>query len=134
MKYRCLNANSTGHDNYGGRGIIICDRWLDPENGFADFLIDMGPRPSLEHEIERKNNDGNYCPENCKWATRTEQGRNKRNNVMLTYNGKTQCVTAWAEELGMNPGSLYTRLRNGMTTEAALTTPIDTNKRNKGTK
>jgi len=75
MKDRCLNINSKAYDNYGGRGIEVCDRWIE---SFENFALDMGLKPSSKHSIERIDNDGNYEPSNCKWATAHEQGANKR--------------------------------------------------------
>jgi len=124
MKDRCGNPNNKRCQDYGGRGIRVCDRWLDPESGFANFYTDMGPRPSNKHSIERNSVNGDYCPENCRWATWSEQARNKRSNVMITYNWKTQCVAAWAEELGIPGKNICRRLKAGWTAEKALTTKV----------
>lgn len=113
MKDRCLNPNNTHYAEYGGRGITVCQRWL---SSFEDFIADMGPRPP-GMTIERKNNDGNYEPDNCKWATRKEQQRNRRACCMRDGFGKRLCISAWAEELGMPRASLVNRLRRGMTIE-----------------
>ncbi len=115
---RCQNANSDDYEYYGGRGIRVCERWLD----YVNFLSDMGERPG-KMEIDRIDNDGNYEPDNCRWASRTTQNRNSRHARMITYNGKTQCVSAWAEELGMSYVQLSHRLCRGMTVEVAFTRP-----------
>jgi hypothetical protein len=77
MKQRCYNSNNNDYKNYGNRGITICDRWL---NSVENFLEDMGKRPNSDYSIDRINNDGNYEPSNCRWATKSEQNNNKRNN------------------------------------------------------
>ena len=128
---RCKNSRCKGYRAYGGRGIQMCARWREPNGqGFLNFLEDMGPRPGPEYTVERKNNNGDYCPENCEWADKTQQARNKRNNHMLTYNGKTQCLSAWAEETGISQGSIYYRITTGWSVEDTLTTPIGTKRRN----
>ena len=107
MKQRCINPNDTTYKNYGGRGISVCDRWLKFEN----FYADMGERPK-GMSIERIDNNGNYCPENCCYATQKEQMRNTRRTVTVKYQGKEQCMAAWAEELGINQGTLWYRLKH----------------------
>jgi hypothetical protein len=118
MKGRCSNPNYEGYHNYGGRGIRVCDRWLL----FANFIADMGHRPSPLHSIERIDNDGHYDPGNCKWATREEQNRNSRQNVKLTHNGQTMTIAEWADKLGIKHATLYGRIREGFPVEAALST------------
>jgi hypothetical protein len=97
---------------------------MEVGTGFTNYYSDMGPRPSPKHSIDRIDNNGNYCPENCRWATQTEQNRNQRNNRLLTFNGKTQCVTAWAEETGINRDTIDKRLKLGWTVEDVFTTPV----------
>jgi hypothetical protein len=125
MKRRCLNEKNPAYKNYSGRGIRICERWLGPD-GFSNFLADMGARPGPGYTLERKDNDGPYSPENCYWATRTQQARNKRNNRLLTYRGLTLCVAGWAERLGMKSQVIRDRLYWGWSVEDTLATPVDT--------
>lgn len=80
MKARCFNERHTWYRNYGGRGITVCDRWLG-RYGYANFLADMGRRPTLLHTLDRKNNDEDYSPGNCRWATKSEQAFNRRKKV-----------------------------------------------------
>jgi len=123
MKQRCYNKNSDNYDLYGGRGITVCDRWL---NSFETFLADMGHKPSKEYTIDRENVNGHYEPSNCKWATPKEQSRNKRNNVLLTYNGETLCVSEWCERLNINKHTVLSRInKQNWSIEKALSTPID---------
>lgn len=105
MIQRCINVSNKHYHNYGGRGITVCDRWLKFEN----FYADMGDRPK-GMSLERIDNNKGYSPENCKWATQKEQMRNTRQNRILKYRGREQCLTAWAEELGINPSTLNDRL------------------------
>lgn len=84
MKDRCYNPNNSGYNNYGGRGIKVCDRWLNRSNGFNNFVKDMGDKPE-NTTLDRKDNNGDYCPENCRWATYVEQGLNKRTNLCEPY-------------------------------------------------
>jgi hypothetical protein len=126
MLSRCRNAKVPNYPQYGGRGIAVCDRWLD----FMNFYSDMGPRPSKQHSLDRIKNSGGYEPGNCRWATDLEQMRNTRYNRNLTFNGQTKCISEWAEIAGMGFGTLYHRLyRYGWSVERALTTPIKRAKR-----
>jgi hypothetical protein len=108
MKSRCYNPNCAEYPNYGGRGIRVCERW---KSSFVNFLADMGERPSKKYSIDRKNNDGNYDPNNCKWATRKEQGRNQRSNRYLEIHGRRMILSDWAREFGTNAGSLTAMLK-----------------------
>ncbi len=119
MLTRCRNANSEAYPDYGGRGITVCDRWLVFEN----FLADVGRAPSRRHSLDRLNNDKGYESGNCAWRTQKQQCRNRRSNHVVTHGGKTQCVAAWAEELGIAYGTLLYRLKR-WTVEAALATPM----------
>ena len=119
MKARCYNPNDSAYENYGGRGITVCDRWLHDPKAFYE---DMGPRPSVNHSIDRINNNGPYSPENCRWATRTEQNNNTRNNVLYTINGISLTIKDWAKRLDLDRTTIYWRLRNGWSLEEALET------------
>lgn len=120
-KQRCYNPNQPDYKFYGGRGITVCQRWLDSKEA---FLEDMGPRPE-GHTLERRDNDGPYSPENCYWATRKEQTRNRRNSVTITYNGKTQTLEEWAQETGISYSTLKARKqRLGYTDEECITKPV----------
>lgn len=124
MRERCEIAAHPHYQRYGGRGIRVCERWLGPE-GFANFLRDMGERPSGKHSIDRIDNEGNYEPSNCKWSTMAQQHQNRSTNVNLTYNGKTQCLSAWAEETGIGISTLRARLQRGLSEEEVLTLSTD---------
>lgn len=117
MQRRCYDKNAIGYGNYGGRGIQVCERWL---LSYDDFVFDMGIRPD-GLSLERKDGDKNYCPENCRWATRMEQADNRRTTSRLTYSGRTQSKAAWARELGISWNALNERLRTDP--ERALTRP-----------
>lgn len=119
---RCTNKNVANYPRYGGRGINVCERWL---HSFENFYADMGPRPSPKHSIDRKDNDGNYEPDNCRWATRREQTLNREVTNRLTYNGVTKPLSDWAVEYGLRPSTLYKRIyRHGWDVERSLTTPV----------
>ena len=118
MRRRCADPNRRCYHRYGGRGIKVCDRWQD----FSAFYEDMGPRP-VGHTLDRIDNDGDYEPTNCRWASVVAQNENRINNRPLTFEGRTLCVTAWARELGVKPALLFSRIRDGWSTEDALTKP-----------
>lgn len=122
MKSRCYSPKSDHYHLYGGRGIKICDRWLGPD-GYKNFEVDMGPRPTLKHTIERIDTNGNYEPNNCTWATRTQQQRNRRVNVLVTINGVTKCVAEWSEISGINAKTIRGRLESGWSPEQILSPP-----------
>lgn len=124
MKARCSDPNHKFWEHYGGRGIKVCCEWLG-EHGFENFLAHIGPRTSPKHSLDRwPNQNGNYEPGNVRWATQKEQCRNLRNNRFATHEGKTQCIGAWAEELGLTIPFLWGRVvRQGMTIEQAIKTP-----------
>lgn len=125
MMNRCRNNKLSSWENYGGRGITVCDRWFD----FANFLADMGERPSLKYSLDRfPDNNGNYEPGNCRWATDKEQAINKRSTRLIEFNGKTQSLSEWSAELGISTSLLSARLgRLGWTKEKAMTTPVKRN-------
>lgn len=117
VKRRCYNQNEEGYYKYGGRGIKVCERWL---NSFENFLADMGTRPSPQHSIERKDNEKDYSPDNCKWATLIEQANNTRNNRFLEFKGIRLTVTQWARKLGVTDKTLFTRIYRGHNIETIL--------------
>lgn len=109
MKTRCYNKHHLHYPNYGGRGIKVCDKWLG-KDGLKHFLEDMGERPE-GCTLDRIDNDKNYCPENCRWANRSEQMNNTRRSVRISYNGEQHTVTEWAEKLGVNRSTIYMRIK-----------------------
>lgn len=116
MIKRCRNAHLL---RYGGRGIRICDRWLKYEH----FINDMGPRPSMQHSIDRINNDGDYEPGNCRWATWSQQHRNTSRSKHLTFNGETLPLLEWCQRTGLTEKALRSRIDHGWSVDRALTTP-----------
>lgn len=119
LRGRCNNPNNPKYSRYGGRGIKVDERW----NDYANFLKDMGRRPSNKHTIDRINNDGNYSPENCRWATRTEQSRNRSNTLSLTFNGITKTLQEWSEQTGLDYSALQWRRNSGWPVDEILTIP-----------
>lgn len=118
MKKRTRSPDSVDFHRYGARGIDVCERWL----AFENFLADMGECPPKK-TLERINNDGNYGPGNCRWATRTEQARNTRTNRLITFRGETRPAAAWAEITGLKSATIRWRLSRGWSVERALTMP-----------
>lgn len=124
MKARCERPSHHKYHRYGGRGIVVCRRW---KRSFNNFLADMGCKPSPQHSIDRIDNDGNYEPSNCRWATQLEQQNNTQRTVLLTYQGKTQSAALWAREKNVSRKTLNTRLKRGWSIEQSLeTNPADT--------
>lgn len=110
MLSRCKNPNNIKYPLYGGRGIVVCERW----NLFINFIADMGNRTSNKHSLDRyPNKDGNYEPGNCRWATIVEQNRNTSRNVFIEFNGKSQILEDWATEFNTDPSNISRRLKSG---------------------
>lgn len=124
MRGRCNSKTHHAYPSYGGRGISVCSRW----DSFQNFYADMGPRPE-GMTIERRDNDGDYEPSNCVWATRIKQQRNRRTNRILTVNGISKCVSEWAEEIGIPFNVIHDRRRLGWSDEKAVTTPYKPRKK-----
>lgn len=120
MKTRCTNANIKAYKDYGGRGITVCDEWLNSFESFYKWSIENGYSDNLT--LDRIDADGNYCPENCRWATMKEQQRNRTNNRRITYNGETHTVADWSIITGIHRATINSRLKSGWTIEKTLTT------------
>lgn len=121
---RCTNPSCAAYIGYGGRGIQLYEEWKVSFNTFYAHVSSLPNYGEKGYSLDRINNDGNYEPENVKWSTRTEQNRNSRHNLLLTLNGKTQCVSVWAEEVGIKASTIQARIVTyGWSDEKALTTP-----------
>lgn len=116
MHRRCDTPSVRSYPRYGGRGIRVCERW----KSFLNFLRDMGPRPSPLHSIERTDNDGNYEPSNCKWATASEQARNRSTSRKVTALGETRSLAEWSERLGVSRETIAMRLDLGWSPDRAM--------------
>ena len=123
MKERCCTPGQDSYKHYGGRGIAVCDRWV---NSFENFLEDMGRAPTPDHTLDRfPDVNGNYGPGNVRWATPSEQARNKTTTIYADFNGEIKCVADWSEQYGIHIRTLRNRLMRGWSIEKALlTTPI----------
>jgi hypothetical protein len=117
MKKRCFSPTDQAYSNYGGRGITICDEWLVFER-FYEWAMANGYQDHLT--IERKDNNKGYSPGNCKWATMKEQANNTRRSHLITHNGQTMTVTAWAKSVGIKVNTLWARIKKGWPVERAL--------------
>ena len=118
MKSRCMNENDLAYDNYGGRGIRVCDRWTD----FSLFREDMGDRPR-GMSLDRIDNEQGYSPENCRWASRSTQNRNRRDRRMVTHIGRSMLISDWAKETGLNVSTIWARINKGWDEALAVSTP-----------
>lgn len=119
---RCEYTRDRNYPYYGGRGIKVCDRWRVP-GGFANFLADMGPRPSPRHSLDRIDYNGNYEPSNCRWTTARGQARNRRNNTLITIDGETLSLAEWGERAGISPKTIQSRIARGLTGRDLLAAP-----------
>jgi hypothetical protein len=127
MRARCQKSTHPDFEYYGGRGILVCEEW----SSFAQFLADMGKRPSSLHTIDRIDNNGPYCKSNCRWATRKQQANNQRSNMYIEYDGRIQTLAQWSDELSIPYTTLRSRLSKGWEFQRAIITPISRTVRKK---
>ena len=128
MKYRCLNQKSEFYADYGGRGIKVCERWLIK---IENFVSDMGIPPK-GMTLDRIDNDGDYEPMNCRWASRTQQAQNRRSSLIFSIDGKEQSLAAWIDEIAVvKTATVYARISKGWGVVQALTEPTHIEKRNR---
>jgi hypothetical protein len=120
--FRTTSSNFKESDRYIGRGITVCDSW---RNSFEQFYKDMGTRPSLKHSVDRINNDGNYEPSNCRWATRTEQNNNICTNIHITVNEETKTPRQWSDITGIGYTVIRDRVKLGWSPERIITEPVN---------
>lgn len=129
MKKRCYNPISVGYKNYHDRGIVVCDRWL---HSYENFLEDMGRRPNSKMSIDRIDNNGNYCPENCRWATRAQQNNNTRWNRIIEYGGVKRTMKEWSIVYSIRYGTLANRINTlKWNVEKTLLTPVKITNKNR---
>ena len=122
MIQRCTNPNNANYIRYGGRGIHVCAEWKNSFESFFEWATDNGYDDNLS--IERIDNDGNYCPQNCRWATMEEQANNRRTSYTITFNGETHTLSEWAKITGINRSTLMSRLASGWEIERVLSPEI----------
>ena len=125
MIERCYNDKNKAYENYGGRGISVCNNW---KNSFENFFADMGARPSSKHSLDRINNNGDYCAGNCRWATVDEQLANRRTTIKLAYKGVVLPIAEWSKRLGINTSTLKNRIKRGWTIERCIEQPVEFHK------
>jgi len=125
MKTRCFNPNYKRYPNWGGRGITVCDRW---KNSSENFLADMGLKPTVKHSLDRINNDADYCPDNCRWATKAEQQNNRRSNRLITIACVTYTIAQWTEKKSYGETVIQSRLKYGWSEYDAVMTPVHVKK------
>lgn len=122
MRQRCTRENHPSWSRYGGRGITVDPRW----DSFETFFQDMGPRPGPGYELDRKNNEGPYNKDNCRWVTDKVNARNRSNHHLVTIQGVCLPITEWAERLNQKTATVRARMKKGMTAEEALLLPLQT--------
>lgn len=122
MKERCNNPNHVAFQHYGGRGITVCEQWKNDFLGFKEWALQNGY--SAELTIDRIDNNGGYTPNNCRWATREQQQNNRRTNHLLTFLGETHSIAEWGRLTGISRITIRSRIREGWSTEEALTIPV----------
>lgn len=120
IKARCCDSSNPSWPRYGGRGIVVCEKWRD---SYEAFLSDMGRRPSASHSIDRIDNNRGYEPINCRWATKIEQARNRRSSRILTIDGVSKTLAEWAEVSGVHHGTIQSRLGKSMSPKDAVFRP-----------
>lgn len=126
IKTRCYNKKDSGYKNYGARGIVMCDEWKEDFMNFRKWAMANGYKENLS--IDRIDNNGNYRPDNCRWATLEQQGNNKRNNYFIEYNGERHTLQEWCEKLNLKYSTLYARLKRGWSIKKAFITPFGRSK------
>lgn len=131
IRTRCKNQNSRGYQKYGAAGVTICERW---DNSFEAFFADMGPRPSKSHSIDRRDNDGNYEPSNCRWATPQEQSNNTSRNVLIEHNGVTMTTSEFAELTGFTRLTVYRWVTRDKLSNAEIAKKLAARQRANGNK
>lgn len=124
MKKRCYNKKVDSYQFYGGRGIKVYEPWHEYKVFAAQVRAEIGEHPGKGFQLDRVDNDSDYCPGNIQWATAKQNTRNRRSNTNLTYKGKTQCISAWAEEKGWGGHVIHNRIKRGWSLERILETPL----------